>query len=163
MVPLVRPFNISGGTVEFPMGGKKRHNFIMNNSQSGGLLVENGNYVLVKRFTTPEERRRVVAAVWTSDAYGAERVGFENQTNYFHQDGRGMDMSTAKGLWAFLNSGVVDAYFRQFNGSTQVNAADLRYIRYPSRTRLNRLGSIVATDCPDPIHLDHIVEELLFD
>ena len=158
-VPLVRPFNISGGTVDFPLEGRKHHNFIMDNAKSRGLLVENGNYVLVKRFTTPEERRRVVAAVWTGDT---GRVGFENRTNYFHQNGGGMDLPTARGLWAFLNSGMVDAYFRQFNGSTQVNAADLRYLRYPSRTGLRRLGDMVATGRPDPMHLDRAVEGLLF-
>lgn len=158
-VPLVRPFNIAGGTVDFPMEGRKHHNFIMDNSKSRGLLVENGNYVLVKRFTTPEERRRVVAAVWTGDA---GRVGFENRTNYFHRDGGGMDLPTAKGLWAFLNSGMVDAYFRQFNGSTQVNAADLRYLKYPPRDMLRRLGGMVAGGRPEQGLLDHTLEELLF-
>jgi adenine-specific DNA-methyltransferase len=39
-------------------------------------------------------------------------------------------------LAAFLNSTVLDVYFRQFNGHTQVNATDLRNLRYPSRSQL---------------------------
>ena len=53
-------------------------------------------------------------------------MGFENHLNYFHKKGRGIDMPLARGLAAFLNSTLVDAYFRQFNGHTQVNATDLR-------------------------------------
>ena len=161
-VPLVRPFNISGGMVEFPILGKKHQNFIMEGEKSRKLLVKNGNYVLVKRFTTVEERRRIVAAVWTDREYETEMVGFENRTNYFHRDGGGLDLMVAKGLWAFLNSTVVDSYFRQFNGSTQVNATDLRYIRYPSVDRLGRLGAAVRSDTPDQGRLDDMVEGLLF-
>lgn len=162
-VPLVRPFNISGGTVVFPICGRKHHNLIMDSEKSRKLLVKNGNYVVVKRFTTVEERRRVVAAVWTSKEYDTEMVGFENRTNYFHRNGDGLDLLTAKGLWAFLNSTVVDTYFRQFNGSTQVNAADLRYIRYPSENRLRQMGSEVPDGPPDQGILDGIVEGHLFE
>jgi len=40
----------------------------------------------------------------------------------------------------FLNSTLVDQYFRQFSGHTQVNAADLRRLRYPSTEQLSRLA-----------------------
>lgn len=163
VIPLVRPFNISGGTVMFPVCGRKHHNFIMDSEKSRKLLVKNGNYVVVKRFTTVEEKKRVVAAVWTSKEYDTEMVGFENRTNYFHRNGDGLDLLTAKGLWAFLNSTVVDTYFRQFNGSTQVNAADLRYIRYPSENRLRQMGSEVPDGPPDQGSLDSMVEGYLFE
>ena len=161
-VPLVRPFNISTGVVEFPICGRKHHNFIIESKKSRKLLVDNGNYVLVKRLTAVEERRRIVAAVWGSEEYGTERVGFENRINYFHREGGGLDGPTAKGLWAFLNSTMVDSYFRQFNGSTQVNATDLRYIRYPSEDQLIQLGTMVPDGPPDQARLDDMLEVLLF-
>ena len=40
-----------------------------------------------------------------------------------------------KGLAAYLNSTLVDAYFRQFSGHTQVNATDLRSLKYPDWQR----------------------------
>ena len=142
-VPLVRPFNISKGAVMFPVNGRKHHNFIRNTQRSGRLLVENGNYVVVKRFATVEEKRRVVAAVWTKESYDSSLVGFENRTNYFHRGGNSIDYMLARGLWAFLNSTMVDTYFRQFSGNMQVNATDLRYLRYPSAVRLKSLGLLV--------------------
>ena len=47
-----------------------------------------------------------------------------------------MDNRLAEGLAVYLNSAVVDSYFRLFSGHTQVNATDLRGLLYPSRGRL---------------------------
>jgi ribonucleoside-diphosphate reductase alpha chain len=40
----------------------------------------------------------------------------------------------------FLNSTAVDDYFRRFSGHTQVNATDLRLLRYPETEELKQLG-----------------------
>ncbi len=161
-VPLVRPFNISDGTVRFPIHDRKHHNFIIDDAESRGILVEDGNYVLVKRFTTTEERKRIVASVWVRDGHSrGGRGGFENRVNYFHAGGGGMPASVAVGLWAFLNSTTVDEYFRQFNGSTQVNASDLRYIKYPTLARLRRLGSAVRSGWGQK-EIDNAVEGIVF-
>ena len=40
----------------------------------------------------------------------------------------------------YLNTTAVDEYFRRFNGHTQVNATDLRLIKFPSRDVLAKLG-----------------------
>ena len=159
-VPLVRPFNISHGTTRFPGDSKKHCNFIMASDRSRKLLVADGNYVLVKRFTTMEEKKRVVASVWAGGGRGPGLVGFENRVNYFHRNGAGLAGSVARGLCAFLNSTAVDSYFRQFNGSTQVNAADLRYLRYPSRRQLRTLGGSAAPGMGQE-ETDRLVDGLL--
>lgn len=97
-------------------------------------------YVLVKRFTSKEERRRIVACIYDPKQISTEWVAFENHLNYFHVRGHGIPITLAKGLAAFLNSTVVDSYFRQFSGHTQVNATDLRKLNYPSAQALKRLG-----------------------
>lgn len=141
-VPLVRSSNISRGITHFPIYDQKHHNFIIVNESSRKRLIKNDVYVLVKRFTTMEEKKRIVASIWTKDIHNSDLVGFENKTNYFHCNGSGLDELTAKGLWMFLNSTIVDSYFRQFNGHTQVNATDLRYLKYPTSAQLKRLGNI---------------------
>ena len=40
----------------------------------------------------------------------------------------------------FLNSTAIDEYFRRFSGHTQVNATDLRLLRYPELGELRELG-----------------------
>lgn len=37
---------------------------------------------------------------------------------------------------------MVDEYFRTFSGHTQVNATDLKNLKYPSLQTLQRLGQI---------------------
>jgi len=44
------------------------------------------------------------------------------------------------GLAVFLNTTAVDEAFRRFNGHTQVNATDLKLMKYPSRDVLIHLG-----------------------
>ena len=142
-VPLVRPSNISGGVVRFPLQSKKHHGFVLVDDMTRPLMVMNGTYVLVKRFTAKEERKRVVVAVWNEDG-GTSLVGFENRINYMHRNGMGMPTELADGLWTFLNSTMVDMYVRQFAGSTQVNASDMRYLRYPSEEQIVRLGHMAG-------------------
>lgn len=70
----------------------------------------------------------------------AAEVGFENHLNVFHVENAGLPATTAYGLALYLNSSLVDAYFRLFSGHTQVNAADLHSLKYPSSEQLERLG-----------------------
>jgi adenine-specific DNA-methyltransferase len=71
-------------------------------------------------------------------------------------------MTLAKGLAAFLNSSLVDAYFRQFNGHTQVNATDLRSLTYPTFTELHALGECIGSAFPIQQDLDRLIDERLF-
>src|SRR6185295_995357 len=119
----------------------------------------NEYYVLLKRFSSKEERRRVVAAVYDPTDIPGPIVGFENHLNYFHHHGRGIDVTLARGLAAFLNSTLVDDYFRQFSGHTQVNATDLRMMRYPTRVQLLALGRRIKTTFPAQADLDELVAQ----
>ena len=67
-------------------------------------------------------------------------LGFENHLNVFHQNKQGLPEALALGLTRYLNTEEVDERFRQFNGHTQVNATDLRTMKYPSRKALVKLG-----------------------
>ena len=60
-----------------------------------------------------------------------------------------------------MNSTFVDTYFRQFNGHTQVNATDLRSLRYPSIAAIDELGRRVAHPGIAQHELDPIVEDVL--
>jgi adenine-specific DNA-methyltransferase len=139
-VPLIYPTHFNNGIIRWPKLGNKKPNAIVHDPESAELMVPAGVYVLVKRFSAKEERRRVVAAVFDDHLIKCNFVGFENHLNYFHAQGSPLDRTLAWGLFAFLNSSPLDAYFRQFNGHTQVNATDLRSLRYPSKGDLIDLG-----------------------
>ncbi|MEO8427077.1 MAG: Eco57I restriction-modification methylase domain-containing protein [Verrucomicrobiota bacterium] len=161
-VPLIYPCHFNGGFLHWPKDKARKPNAIVSNEQTRELLVPAGVYVLVKRFTAKEERRRVVACIYDPHRIHAPFVGFENHLNYFHENGHGLPMNLAKGLAAFLNSTVVDVYFRQFNGHTQVNATDLRSLNYPTKSELEKLGRRIADPGMQQEDLDAVVEEKLF-
>jgi adenine-specific DNA-methyltransferase len=143
-VPLLYPVHLVSGEVVWPRESRKP-NAIRVSESSQSWLVPNGNYVLVKRFSSKEENKRVIAAVYTG-SLPFDIIGLENHLNYYHENGRPLTLSLANGLAAFLNSTVVDQYFRQFNGHTQVNASDLRSLKYPSRDELTALGEEVGRE-----------------
>lgn len=161
-VPLVYPMHFQDGWIAWPKSGRKKHNSFARTPESDRWLVPSGVYVLTKRFSAKEEPRRVVAAIFDPERVRCKRVAFENHVNYYHCNGAGLAMSLAKGLSAYLNSTLVDAYFRNFNGHTQVNATDLRNLKYPTRDQLERLGSAIHEALPPQAHLDEIItQELL--
>lgn len=140
-VPLLYPAHFSGASTVWPVAGMKKPNAIQRNDATEKWLYPNGFYCVVRRFSSKEERRRIVASVVDPAVFGdCSALGFENHLNLFHQDKHGLPEALAHGLALFLNTSAVDENFRRFNGHTQVNATDLRLMKYPSRVALIQLG-----------------------
>lgn len=153
-VPLLHASHVRESGVSHPISPRKPEWFVPRNAQDRKLLVPGGSaYVLVKRFSAKEERRRIVAGVWDSP----EETAFDNKVNFIHDGGRGFDEDLARGLAAYLNTSRVDAYFRVFSGHTQVNATDLRQMRFPSQRVLRALGAMASTQTD----LDGLLEAVL--
>jgi adenine-specific DNA-methyltransferase len=140
-VPLIYPGHLSITGTVWPVPGLKKPNAIMRNAETEKWLYPNGFYCAVRRFSSKEEKRRVLASVVDPAAFGDHAVlGFENHMNLFHENKRGLPELLARGLAVFLNTSAVDESFRRFNGHTQVNATDLKLMKYPSRAALIKLG-----------------------
>lgn len=130
--PLLWATHLDGrGGIRWPLGMAKRPEALARCPATAPMILPPGHYVVVKRLTAKEERRRVVASVVDSQTLGAAGVAFENHLNFFHSRGRGLDAALAGRLCDYLNSEFVDRWFRLFNGHTQVNATDLRALRFP--------------------------------
>lgn len=160
-VPLIYPMHFNSGGIDWPKPEGRKSNALALNDSTMDIVVPSGTYVLAKRFTSKEEKRRLVAVVYDAGGIHAEYVGFENHLNYFHESGRGLPAALARGLALFLNSTAVDDFFRQFSGHTQVNATDIRNMHFPDRAALERLGSLAERAWPDQATIDEAVEALL--
>jgi len=147
-VPLIYPGNLRDGKVRWPLCIKKPQWFLTTEAGAKSLLLPEGWYTVVKRFSAKEEKRRIVAAIWSPEEYPGP-VAFENHLNIFHIGGRGLDRELAGGLAAWLNSELVDKYFRTFSGHTQVNATDLRTLRFPEIEALRSLGNFEGINVTD--------------
>ncbi len=140
-VPLLYPGHFSSSGTTWPIDSMKKSNAIARNADTEKWLYPNGYYCVVRRFSSKEEKRRIVASMVEPGAFGdAPVLGFENHLNLFHENKHGLPEPLARGLAVFLNTTAVDEHFRRFSGHTQVNATDLRLMKYPSRDALTELG-----------------------
>lgn len=141
-VPLIYANHFVKGELVWPRADAKKANAIISCTETEKWLYPaTGWYTVVRRFSSKEEKRRLVAYVIDSGSFKkAKSLGFENHLNVFHCGRRGVDEDTARGLATYLNSTALDEHFRRFSGHTQVNATDLRNMPYPSREDLRRIG-----------------------
>lgn len=162
-VPLIYPAHFQEGYVVWPKTNGKKPNALNDNPETRKWLMPQGCYTLTRRFSSKEERRRIFAAVYDPANVSAGWIGFENHLNVFHQQGKGLPPLLARGLALYLNSTIVDQYFRLFNGHTQVNASDLRSLPYPSRAELIALGKRAPVDrLPAQEAVDELVNQVVF-
>ena len=162
-VPLLYPAHFRGLSTEWPKPGLKKPNAIQRNAETEKWLYPTGCYCVVRRFSAKEERRRIIAGVVRPGAFeGVEMLGFENHLNVFHERRQGLPEALALGLAVFLSTSAVDENFRRFNGHTQVNATDLKLMKYPSRAALIALGewAISAATAPTQAMIDDQVAKL---
>lgn len=138
-VPLIYSVHLKKHHLSWPQESKKP-NAILESDEVNKQLFPKGFYVLVKRFSTKEETKRVVASLITPNDFKNDGIAFENHLNVFHQNKSTLDENISYGLVCWLNSTYIDEKFRLFSGHTQVNATDLRNLPYPSLEQLSKLG-----------------------
>ncbi|HTN75887.1 MAG TPA: Eco57I restriction-modification methylase domain-containing protein [Pirellulaceae bacterium] len=138
--PLLWMHNVRPFVTQFPpKNGKPTHIEITESSKR--LLVPAKTYVLLKRFTAKEEKRRLVAGIMQATDSYSQWVGLENHLNYVYRRGAELSQAEAFGLAAFFNSAFVDRYFRAISGNTQVNATEIRGMPVPDQQTLARIGA----------------------
>ena len=158
-IPLLYPCHFTDGMLNWPKLGGKKPNAIAVGPERTDLLVPSGIYVVVRRFSAKEERKRIVASLLDPARFPVPNswIAIENHLNFFHIDGAGLDIDLARGLAAYLNWAVLDDYFRHFNGHTQVNATDLRSLPYPTVPTLTKIGQAMGKARPSQEQADTIV------
>jgi len=98
-VPLLYPTHFAGQTIEWPKPGHKKPNAILKNPATEKMLYPAGFYCVVKRFSSKEEKRRIVASVVAPAAFpGMSQYGFENHLNVFHESKHGLPEALAWGV-----------------------------------------------------------------
>ncbi|WP_202799432.1 Eco57I restriction-modification methylase domain-containing protein [Pantoea sp. Sc1] len=81
-VPLLFPQHLNG-KVEWPLEGKKPNAIRISDLSRPWLWRNKGYFLIIKRFSSKEEKRRIVATLYDSSLPG-DLIGFENKTNVFH-------------------------------------------------------------------------------
>jgi adenine-specific DNA-methyltransferase len=155
--PLLWMHNVRPFVTRFPAkNGKPTHIIVSPDSQK--LLLAAKRYVLLKRFTAKEERRRLVAGIVEAKDSYSSLLGLENHLNYVYRPDGELSKSEALGLAALFNSALVDRYFRAISGNTQVNAAEIRAMPFPSLKAIREIGEALdRAEHKCPTTLERIV------
>lgn len=141
--PLLWMQNIHAMQIRWPLTIRGKPQHIAISDASARLLVADRNYVLLRRFSAKEQMRRLTAAPLLAGRLGSQYVGIENHVNYIYRRRGSLTDEEAYGLAAVLNSELADGYFRTFNGNTQVNATELRWLPLPPLDAIKRIGRAV--------------------
>lgn len=117
-----------------------RMQWVTGESDARNVVLPAGSYCLVNRFSAKEQRRRIIASHLDS----VTDFVADNKLNYVHQgtSRRTVPLAddVARGLTLWLSSSIIDEWYRQVSGSTQVNATDLRQVPCPSKAQLASLA-----------------------
>lgn len=143
-VPMLWLQHVHGTGIKWPLGADFRKAEYIRATAPAKLLVANSTYVLVRRFSSKEESRRLVAAVLRKGELPGEKIGLENHLNFIYRPGGDFSNDEADALAVLLNSALFDAYFRISSGNTQVSATELRALPIPAPSMLQRIAKIIS-------------------
>jgi adenine-specific DNA-methyltransferase len=162
-VPLLWMHNIQGFDVIWPLRKNNKEESILVNEKTKSILLPVSNYVLLKRFSSKEQKRRLYAGVMLKMNFKQyEYIGIENHINYIYRPNGILSESEAFGIAAILNTTIVDRYFRILSGNTQVNATDIRNMPFPSIEEIRKIGEAVQKqNLRIEYELDNIVGRIL--
>ena len=141
--PLLWMHHVKPMRTEWPAAGTGKPQWIEVAPRSMKLLVKDSTYVLLRRFSAKEEKRRLVAAPLFRGSLNTDFVGLENHLNYIRGVSEELDEDMAHGVSALLNSIFLDRYFRISNGNTQVSATELRAMPLPAEQDIRSIGQDV--------------------
>lgn len=131
--PLLYSQHIKDGKIVWPQG--KEGEVIKTDKKS--YLQENCDFLIVKRFTSKEESRRLQCGIYLKKEYdNFKYISTQNKVNFIKCD----SPSLAYGLYVLLNSTLYDCYYRILNGSTQVNSTEINQMPVPERQMIEEMG-----------------------
>jgi adenine-specific DNA-methyltransferase len=141
--PLLSVLNVRPFQTKWPLLHKKHPTAFKVCQDSRHLVLPTQNYLLLRRFSAKEERRRLTASCLFGSDIAHPFVALENHLNYVYHGGRELTLNEMYGLAALFNSALLDRYFRTISGNTQVNATEIRSMKFPALVIVERIGRSV--------------------
>ena len=160
--PLIWMHHINKMKFDFGLIKPNKGQFLVTNLQSKPYLLENKNYVLLRRFSAKDDRHRLISSPYVGGFLKGRYIGVENKLNYLYKSQSELSETESFGLSALLNSSIFDVYFRTFNGNVNVSASELRVMTMPSYEQIIHIGNMVINlHSPSVEQIDEIVEGIL--
>lgn len=141
LAPLFWLQNVNKMSLEWPKELKEKGQYIKMENGSKSLLIPNKDYVFLRRFSTKDDKSRLIAAPYFSNSSNTDYIGVENKVNYIYRKFGKLDTNEVLGLSALLNSELFDSYFQTFNGNVNVSATELRVMKFPPLEIIKEIGN----------------------
>ena len=146
--PLLWLHNIQEMKFTFPLKKGKKASFIIDSEETKKVLLVNKNYILIRRFSSKDDKSRLVCSPYFASSIQSERIGIENHLNYIYRPNGELSENEIWGISALFNSSLFDTYFRTFNGNTQVGASELKQIKMPPMEKILIIGERIKKSLP---------------
>ena len=164
VAPLIWLHNIKGMEFIYPLKKGNKQSYIIDSAESRKVLLKNKNYILIRRFSSKDDKSRLVCCPYFAAKSKYERIGIENHINYVYRPNGEMTEEEIWGISALFSSKLFDTYFRTFNGNTQVGATELKQIKLPPIEKIIMIGNILKnTFQPSKIEIEDIINNVLFE
>jgi adenine-specific DNA-methyltransferase len=158
--PLFWLHNVKQMALEWPVIKPNKGQYITVEEKSMSLLIANKNYILLRRFSSKDDKKRLIAAPYFCNFIQSDFIGVENKVNYIYRPKGHLERNEVVGLCALLNSTLFDTYFRIFNGNVNVSATELRDISLPPLETIQEIGdTIILSNDFSPENTNRIVTE----
>lgn len=140
VAPLFWLHNVVKMLVDHPVEYKGKKQYTKISAQTQRVLIPNRNYVFLRRFSTKDDKSRLIAAPYLCNTTHARYIGVENKLNYIYRPKGHLDRTEVIGISALLDSDLFDDYFRTFNGNVNVSATELRSMPLPDLEIIKAIG-----------------------
>lgn len=141
LAPLFWLHNVKQMSLEWPIVKPNKGQYISIEKKSISILIPNNNCILLRRFSSKDDKNRLIAAPYFCNFIKSDYIGVENKVNYIYRPKGHLERSEVVGLCALLNSSLFDTYFRIFNGNVNVSATELREISLPPMETIQEIGN----------------------
>lgn len=163
-IPLIWMHNIKEMEFAYPLQKGNKPSIIVYSNESRKVMLRNKNYVLIRRFSSKDDKKRLVSCPYFSSYFNTDMIGIENHVNYIHRPDGNLSDYEIVGISALYNSNLFDTYFRTFNGNTQVGANELKQIKLPPIKDIVSIGrKIMELINPKKSIVEKIVNQVLME
>jgi len=115
--------------------------WILDNDQSNSKTIRNQNYIFLRRFSSKDDKAKLVATPHLKENFNHDKLGVENHLNYLYKQEGNFELEEIFGLSVLYNSSIFDAYIRSLSGNTQVSATELNALPLPPMDTIKKIGS----------------------
>jgi len=164
VAPLIWLHNIKDMEFIYPLKKGTKQSYIVDSAESKKLLLKNKNYILIRRFSSKDDKSRLICSPYFVSNSRFERIGIENHINYVYRPNGELSDEEIWGISALFSSKLFDTYFRTFNGNTQVGASELKQIKMPPLEKIIMIGGVLKnTIHPSKVEIENIINNVLFE